>query len=261
MRIGQRQVPALRDDLMDGVCLAGGPVGADDCGQQGDRVVLVQHVQRHDVRGLKIDESPSAGDQGQALRGSRQQRPNLRGVSGVVQQDEHRAGRQFRPPARGAGVQVGGDLLARHTQRPQQRVQRRRRRNRRLARGVAVQVDEQLGVGIAFSKPVCGMHGQGRLANAGHPIERLDDYRRRPTGRHAGGQQFGQLGSAAGEVGDVTGQVVADRVRNGCGQAQEGVTDETLCVRIKWHRPTTFSRCVCVEQVGVDGQDLLVQVL
>jgi hypothetical protein len=110
-----------------------------------------------------------------------------------------------------------------------------------------VQVDEQLGVAVVLGEPVRGVDRQRRLADAGHPVDRLDHDGRGRGVRDAGpdGQQPGELGFAAGEVGDVAGKVVADRAgrgrrpgrrRRAGGGEQLGVVAEDLTVNLRQPR-------------------------
>ena len=69
-----------------------------------------------------------------------------------------------------------------------------------------VQREEELPVREAPGEPVRGVHGERRLANAGHPVDRADAYQ---AATHHLGQrllQARQLAFAAGEAADVTWQ-------------------------------------------------------
>jgi hypothetical protein len=56
----------------------------------------------------------AAGDQDQAAGCAGQQRPDLRGVAGVVQDHQHPFAGQLAAVQRGLGVQVDRDPLRRH---------------------------------------------------------------------------------------------------------------------------------------------------
>jgi hypothetical protein len=97
---------------------------------------------------------------------------------------------------------------------------------------VAVQVNEHLRVWVAVGKVVRGVHREGGFADASHAVDGLDHHRRGrdvPLARE-GGQQSGHLLPAAGEVGDVTGQITTATVprHRWCGQSR--VTAQDLFV-------------------------------
>jgi len=72
-----------------------------------------------------------------------------------------------------------------------------------------VQVDEQLPVAEPSGEPVRGVHGQGGLADPGHPVDRGDHHRARVSrtvGRLGKLQQTRQFGLPAGEHAGVSRQ-------------------------------------------------------
>jgi hypothetical protein len=103
-----------------GAGLGGEPVRADQVGQQGAGLIRGEHVEDEAVRAVAGDQAAHvvpAGDQHGAATPAGQQRPDLLGVAGVVQDDEHPPVRQ-QAAVDGAGpVGVGGYLFGRHTER------------------------------------------------------------------------------------------------------------------------------------------------
>jgi hypothetical protein len=72
--------------------------GADDAGEHRDRVDGGQQVHRQRLCAVQVGQPPPAGDQDQAAGGTGQQRPYMVGADGVVQNGQHLASGQFRPP-------------------------------------------------------------------------------------------------------------------------------------------------------------------
>jgi hypothetical protein len=79
-----------------------------------------------------------------------------------------------------------------------------------LARGVGVQRQEELPVREPRGEQVSGVYGEGRLADPGHPINRMHPCRGRVAAVRPGAVKVAdqpiKLGSAAGEAGSVTRQ-------------------------------------------------------
>ncbi len=79
-----------------------------------------------------------------------------------------------------------------------------------------MQVDEQLSIREMIEQLMPGVHGQGRLADTGHPVQRTEHRR---SGALAEPGPFGQLHQlghlllAAGESPGVSGQLLARPVR------------------------------------------------
>jgi hypothetical protein len=141
---------------------------------------------------------------------ARQQRPDLRRGRRVVQHHQHPPVGQLGPPQPGPLLHRVRYPVTGHADRAQQHVQRGGRVGGRRAGGVPVQVDEELPVRVAVGQPVRHVHRQGGLADAGHAVDGGDHHG--PAGRVRAGQRRQQalhLALAAGEVGDVAGQVAA----------------------------------------------------
>ena len=79
----------------------------------------------------------------------------------------------MRPPARRAPVDVGRDLVARHAKGGEHRFQRDARLDRR-AGAVPAQVEIHLAAGEPVRDLVREVHGEGRLADPAHPLDRRD---------------------------------------------------------------------------------------
>ena len=207
----QRQVPAQPGDL------GGRPVpraqirAAGQPGQQGGGLLRRQDVQADRRRVLQRGQVPPAGDQHHAAPGARQQRGDLLMGGRVVQQQQHLLPGQVIPPPRGPGRQPGRDLLRPRPGGQQQAGQRVGRVDRPLARRVRVQRQEKLPVREIPGQPVRRVHREGRLADPGHPADRMDPHHpagpaaRRGRTRYRA-DQLRQLGRPAGEAGDIAGQ-------------------------------------------------------
>ena len=213
---GQRQVAAQPGDLPGRAC-SGAEVGtAGQPGQQRHRLGFRQRAEADHRRVLQRGQPPAAGDQDQAARGARQQRPDLLVPGRVVQQKEDPLARDVITPAAGPGRHPGRDLLHGDTGRQEQARQRVGRADRPLAGGVGVQREEELAVREVPGQPVRGVHGQGRLADAGHPVDDADPQRpavRRHAcharhARHArqSAQEPRQFRLAPGEAADIARQ-------------------------------------------------------
>ena len=203
----QRKIPAQPGNLTDRGIPGAHPGPARQPGQQSRRVSGRQGVQA-DLGGTLQRRQPAAArDQHQAAGGAGQQRPDLLMPGRVIQQQQDLLARQvITPPAR-PGLQAGRDLRRGEPGGQQQAGQRIGGVDRPLSRGVGMQRQEKLPVREIAGQPVGGVHGEGGLADARHPIDRMDAHHAAVRG-HGGQrlQQPGQLGLAAGESGDVTRQ-------------------------------------------------------
>ena len=109
-----------------------------------------------------------AGDQHQAARTAGQRR--LLGFGGgVVQQNQNLLVGEPGAVQRSPIVQVGRDLWPGNAEGAQQVVERLGRLTGDHARGVAVEIDEQLPVRVAVGDPVRQVDGEGGLADPGRP--------------------------------------------------------------------------------------------
>ena len=126
----------------------------------------------------------------------------------VIQQQQDLLPGQVIPPSRGSGLQAGWDLLRPGPGAQQQAGQRIHRLDRPLPRRVRVQRQEKLPVREISGQLVRRVHREGRLADPGHPADRVDPHHasagRGGTSHRVG--QVRQLGHAASEAGDIAGQ-------------------------------------------------------
>ena len=152
---------------------------ADGLDEQAGCVRSGQGVQRQRVGVVEPGQPAPAGDQHQAARTAGQQRRHLGFGGGVVQQDQHLPVGEPGAVQRGPIIQAGRDLWPGNAERAQQVVERVGRLAGRHARGVAVQIDEQLPVRVAVGDLVRQVDGEGGLADPGHPVDRADHHRRR----------------------------------------------------------------------------------
>jgi hypothetical protein len=211
-RQGQRQPRAPRDDFVGRRLLGRHPVGADPLRQQRAGLPHRQRVQRQRVGGLGRDEAGelvAAGHHHQAGRAAGQQRADLVGVAGVVQQYQHPPAGEQAPVQANLCVHIGRDQVPRHVQRVQETADRLGPGHRPAGRVEAAQVDVELAVGEPVGDPVRPVHRQGGLADAGRTGDRGDDHGRRGAPAAATDQavQGGQLGGPAGEPVDAGGQL------------------------------------------------------
>nr|BFE85661.1 hypothetical protein GCM10020093_082620 [Planobispora longispora] len=196
---GQRQESAELEHVQDGEGLLVGAF-ADDAAEHGDGVRRGEDVHGQGAGAVQIGEPAPAGDQGEAPGRAGEQVPHVLGVGRVVEDQQHPAAGEFRAPERGPPGQVGGDAVGGDADLAQQDLQRRDRVERPLAHRVGAEIDEQPAVGIAAGEPVSGVDRQRRLADAGHPVDRVDHSLAGPAG------QMVELAVAAGEVGEVVGE-------------------------------------------------------
>jgi hypothetical protein len=206
---GQRQAGAQFGQCGGGAGIGVG-AGSDQPAQEYGRVGADKQVEVEASRAVP-DHQPGqavpAGDHHSAAAGARQQRPDVFGVGGVVQHDEH-------PAAGDLGAEPGGplvdpvrDVLPGHAQGDQEPGQRVRCRQR-LVRVVAAQVHVQLPVREPVGHPVGPMDRQGGLAHARGAAQRVDGQRGRlPARRRQEAVELGQLFVAPGELRHVGGQL------------------------------------------------------
>ena len=214
----QRQVPAQPGDL-PGRARLGAQVGAPGQPGQQHRGLLGRHDLHADHDGVfERGQAPAAGDQNKAVRGARQQRPDLLLPGRVVQQQQDPLARDVIAPAARPGFQAGRDLLRGHPRR--QSASWPARPPGRPAAGRA-----------------CGRAAGGRTARRGsrgpagarrgppgsscrcQPFRRWRGYYLRPALGHVS-QQPRQLGLAAGKAPDVTRQRPRRRGRRVAESAQ-----------------------------------------
>ena len=132
-----------------------------------------------------------------ASGGAGQQRADLGGVAGVVEQDEDLLAVQQAAVQGVAAVQAGRYLGGRDLQGIQERAQCFGR-GKRVAGAEAAQVHVQLAVGEPGGGLAGPVHGQRGLADPGGAADRGDHHRAAVPSRHCG--QRGQFRGPAGEV-------------------------------------------------------------
>ncbi len=156
------------------------------------------------MRAREVDHPDPAGDQGRAARGAGQQRTDLGGVAGVVQEDEDAAAGQGGAVQRRAFVQRVRDRRVRGAEGPQERAQYGVRFGRATA--CALQVDVELAVREVRAGLVGDMDRERRLSDAADARER----RHRHDRALGGGEPVAELpdeGGPPGEVGHGRGQL------------------------------------------------------
>jgi hypothetical protein len=113
----QRQPRAQFSQLRHRRRLGHHPPRAQAAGQQLPCFRLSQHVEGEQARAVgrgQPGELIPAGNQHQAARAARQQRPDLRSITGIVQHDEHPPPGQQAAVQRRLTIQVRRDPLGRH---------------------------------------------------------------------------------------------------------------------------------------------------
>ena len=172
----QRQVPAQPGDLA-GRAVAGAQAGTPgQPGQQRRGLLRRQGIQADRRRVGQRGQVPAAGNQHHAAPGAGQQRGDLLMGGRVVQQQQHLLPGQVVPPPRRPGRQPGRDLLRPDPGGQQQAGQRIDRLDRPLTRRVRMQRQEKLPVRETAGQPVRCVHREGRLADPGHPADRVDPH-------------------------------------------------------------------------------------
>jgi hypothetical protein len=174
---------------------------AEELPQQAHGLRLGQRADRDRhgaAAGEQAGEPAAAGDQYQAAGCAGQQRPDLGGGPGIVQQDDHLPASQQRPVKTSGLVLIGGDVIGCCSQGAQEPAQRLGRRHRSDV-GVPVQVHMQLPLRKTVRDLVGPVHRQRRLPRACRPGDDGDGgCRRARPGQQS--SQLAQLGGAAGEV-------------------------------------------------------------
>ena len=184
---GQRQVPAQPGDLTHRGIGGADPGPGSQPGQQRRRLRGRQRVQADHGGVVQRGQPPPAGDQHQAARGPRQQRPHLLMPGRIIQYQQDLCARHLITPACRPGFEPGRDLSRGHPRGQQQAGQRVGRVDRPLPRGVGVQRQEELAVREGPGQPVRGVHREGGLADPGHPVDRVDAHY--PAASRHGGQR------------------------------------------------------------------------
>ena len=203
---GQRQVPAEPGYLPGRAGRVGQLRAARQLGQQRRRLVRGQRVQADHRRVVQRGQPAAAGDQDQAAGRAGEQRLNLLVPGGVIEHQQDFPARDVVPPAACPGLQARRHLLGRDPGGEQQAGQRVGRVHRALPGRVPVQRQEELPVREPAGQLVRGVHRERGLADAGHPVDRVDAHD--PAVGRAGqrAQQPGEFGLAAGEPADIARQ-------------------------------------------------------
>jgi hypothetical protein len=206
----QRQ-PAADPDQLAGTGFAPVGTGRRRAGQQPGRVLLGERVKRDEPPGAQRQpgEPVPAGDQHQAGRPGRDQRPDLVLVHRVVQQQQAATVGQPGPVAGGELVGVRRQVRAEQPESPGEPSDDLPGGHRAFVR--AAEVGEQLAVRILGTEQVRGVYGERGLAHARQPGNRPD--RRRGAGRPRGCADAGQVRGPADEVPHIRGKLVRDRHR------------------------------------------------
>jgi hypothetical protein len=176
---GERQVRADLGDLVDRARLGPYPIGSYPPRQQGPGLVGAEHVQQQQSRTVgdsEAGEPVTAGHHHDAAGHAGQQRADLGGVGGVVEQDQHPAAGERAAVQRRAGAEVGRHPLRRHAEPVEHAAQRVAGGHRRTGRAETAQVDVELPVGEVVPHPMGPAHGEGGLADPGRPGHRRDDH-------------------------------------------------------------------------------------
>ena len=176
---------------------------ARQLGQQRRRLVRGQRVQADHRRVVQRGQPAAAGHQDQAAGRAREQRLNLLVPGGVIEHQQDFPACDVIPPAACPGLQARRHPLGRDPGGEQQAGQRVGRVHRPLPGRVPVQRQEELPVREPPGQLVRGVHRERGLADAGHPVDRVDAHD--PAVGRAGqrAQQPGEFGLAAGEPADI----------------------------------------------------------
>ena len=219
----QRQVPAQRGDPGH-LRIVGGHVGAaGQAGQQVRGLVRGQGVQGDQGGVFQRGQPAPAGYQHHAARRARQQRPDLLMPGCIIEHQQDLLPGGMVAPAGRPRIGPRRDLAPGHSGGQQQTGQGVGRDDRPLPRGVGVQRQEELPVAETAGQPVRGVHREGRLADPGHPADRVNRHHPASIGRLSPPRhQLPELGLAAGEGGDVSRQRPAGRRRPRPGRSRSG---------------------------------------
>jgi hypothetical protein len=189
--------------------IGGGHVGAaGQPGQQPGRLTRRQDVQADHGGVLQRGQPPPAGDQHQAARAARQQRPDLLVPGRIIQHQQDLLPRDAVAPPRRPRIGSRRDLGRGRPGGQQQARQGIGRSDRLLSRGMGVQRQEELPVREPAREPVRRVHREGGLADPGHPVDGVDlhHHHHPAVGRPGAGQcphQPRELGLAAGKGGNI----------------------------------------------------------
>ena len=169
---GERQEAAGGHHVEGRLAFGAHPLLADDPGEQLERLVGGHHVQVDQVRADQVDHPDPAGDERRAARGARQQRPDLGGVAGVVEQYQYPAAVEGRAEQGRALLHRVGDRRVRRAERAQEGAEHRLGLGGPRAR--ALEVDVQLAVREVRAGRVGDVHREGGLADASDAGQRGD---------------------------------------------------------------------------------------
>ncbi len=229
------------------------PAHAEPCGQEPVRLLGGQHGQ-HARPGVVGGDQPAqvvaAGHDHQAPRRTGQQRPDVRGVAGVVQHQQHPPVGEQRAVQRDLRLVVARHVARGHAERVEEPAHGVGGVQHRAAGVETPQVHVELPVGEAVGDAVRPPHRDGRLADARRAGQRGDHHRVAPLGQQR--VQFGELVVAAGEARQVGGQLPGDEhggLRGrGCRRRREDLLVQVAQLRARVH----------AELVGQPAADLVV---
>ena len=196
---GQRQPGAQGDQLGGRGRLDGEPGGFQALRQQLAGVRFGEHVEGQRagaVAGDEAGELVAAGDQDQCGGGGGQQRADLGGVAGVVEQDEDLAAGGQAAVEGLAAFEGGGDLRGRDAEGVEEAAERFGGWQG-VGGSEAAQVDVELAVGEAAGVLAGPAHGQRGFADSGGAADRGDQDRAVAGAGH--GRQGPQFPRPAGE--------------------------------------------------------------
>lgn len=182
----------------------------------------------------------TAGDEHAALTGARQQRLHLCIRPHVVQDQQHAPVGEYVAIEEAAFLQLGGDLLARHTERAQKTAQDIAD-GQRVAALVTLQIREEASVRELVADAVGPVEGQPRLADAGCPGDQAHaDRLPCALARHEGAQrgefvhppdESRDVGRQAGVDGRCPGLVFRGDEGDTGGRGQRGIVPQNCIVQ------------------------------
>ena len=202
----ERQVPAKLGQLDSRAALGVDPRFAQVTGEQVKGVVGGQHAQAEALHAFphgQAVQAAAAGDDDGTRRRPGQQRPDLLGILGVVQHDQHAPLCQQAAVQRALGFGADGEGLGVDIQRPQDLIQGLARLHGRVP-VKAAQVQVELPVRVRAGGPLGPAQRERGLADAGHAADRRDHGSRRAL--HERGEQA-EFGCPAGEQRGAGGQL------------------------------------------------------
>ncbi len=230
----QRQVAAGHHQLQRRASFGGEPVRADGAAEQLQRLGGVEDVEVDVHRGRQPGRPGAPGGEDGAADRPRQQRPDLRRVLGVVEDQQQPPPVDDRPEERRAGVQSVGHRVAGHPERHEEAAEHRFGVGGHRVGAAQVHVELAVRVGLPYA--VRHVQGQGRLADAAHADDGGDHQGLRRGGAE-GLVQHPDRRRAPGEVGGVRRELGRSR---GSGRRSGGrLLPLVPLVPVRFGRPGT----------------------